>query len=144
VLNSIYNPTDHKFYYEQDHGLYKIDLDGSDIIQLLAYSTYGNQSFGLTTLHDHITSFSYDNQLRIININTGNVDFMHSLKEYPILDKIAQNGNKVFYVYNSEIYYYDLSNQLNFKIPNTTGVNYGMCPNWDGRKIFFIANLRVN
>jgi hypothetical protein len=140
----IYNPLNHKLYHEQSNGLYKIDLDGTQNSQLLAYTSIPRQTFGFTSLNDNLVTVDVTASLRIFNLNNETTLLNQQLTFPVIMPKITKNSNKVFYVINGSIYYYNLDNLNSIKVPNTSGVQLIMCPTWDASKIYYMTSVRIN
>jgi hypothetical protein len=140
----IYNPLTNKIYHEQTDGLYKIDLDGHNNTHLLTYTSLMLQVFGLNPFSNYLVIIDPYAILRIFNISTELIDFNHALSDIRIIPKVTKYANEIFYSANGILFIHNLDNNLTFQIPNTSGVEYAMCPTWDGNKIYYFARLRVN
>lgn len=142
--NGIYNPNNGKIYHEQNNGLYQIDLDGTNKIHCFNYFTNGCFGFGLSSQKDHIVSVDVSKKLSVFNILNNTQAFTLVMNDNRVTPKITYDENKVFYVLNGSAYFYDINDHQITSIPHTEGLSIAMCPTWDGSKIYFIANLRVN
>jgi hypothetical protein len=142
TFNGIYNPLDQRLYHEQQNGLYKIDLNGSNNIHLLTYGFNSENAFGLSYQNEHILSIDLSRILKIYNINSNSIIFQNQVENR--LARSCKSVSKVCYVSNGSIFNYDLVNHLNSKITNTSNVEYVICPTWNGNNIYYIANLRIN
>jgi hypothetical protein len=142
--NGLFNPLDHKIYHEQNEGLYKINLDGTANTLLLSYASFSKQAYGINFFNDHIITIDFELVLRIFDINTNNTSFVQQLNGRKILAKNSKIANRIFFVYEGDVNYYDIDLQLVEKVTNIIGDFSVMCPTWDGSKIYFIAYMRVN
>ncbi len=142
--NGVYNSRDHKIYHEQNEGLYQVNLDGTANTQLLSYSCFSKQAFGINLMNDLITTIDFELVLRVFDINANNTSFMQQLDGRKILAKNSKMANRIFYIYNGDSYYKDFELQNVVKVTNITGDFTVMCPSWDGSKIFFIAYMRAS
>jgi hypothetical protein len=143
VLNGAYNPNDHKLYYEQSNGLYKIDRDGTHSEQLLSY-LYNTvtRSFSMSAANTYLHFVDKENALKIFRVSTNSLVFSKKMNASRVIVRDVKNANKIFFVSNGSIYYYDLDLLVPVKIENTLGVEIAMCPTWDGTKIYYIAKMK--
>ncbi len=143
--NGIYSPSDNRLYHEQNNGLYRINLNGENNEHLLSYSPLSSKSFNLTFYNDNLILINLSNLLSLYDINSGLATFTHQLDaQNEINVKCTKNANRIYYTVGNNIFYHNLDDQTSFKVPNTSGREFAMCPTWDGNKIYYIANLRIN
>jgi hypothetical protein len=146
ILNIAYNSSQQKIYYEQADGLYRSNLDGSDITHIAEYAgSWIGAKFNLTNLNDHIITLDSVANLDIINILTNTIEYTTPFNiSNDSTPKCCKSTNKVFYVIDGNIFYYDLDLQSAIKVPNVNTVRKAACPTWDGSKIYFISSQRAD
>jgi Tol biopolymer transport system component len=137
----IYSPLNNKLYIARRQGLYKVNLDGTDNTQLL--SGYFKQLV-FDRQKTNLISVASGGLLVVYNIFSELTIQSHQIPDPLAVVKFPRKTNKLFYATGGSVYYYDIDNQNTTKIPNISGIVNTMCPTWDGSKIYYIANLRLD